>query len=999
MAKTYEIPYDAQNRTWTPTPINVRLLRRNPASGAYDPCGFGTPVFRTDQPDLLSFDVRAQDKFFTAYTAPSRAFLDLPGDDKFGRPITVTIEAESPEADPVTGQPRKLTSTCTVTVAPPQVKMGYLVKPAEFLKEGVVQVPADGKSALTLSVWVEQEEGGQVYRAPDDDYTFQFACNLAEDDFRCLNAKEATLPPDSRWKSLRYLSDLPEPRAGVIAVDAWSNRRQAQKPAGQLQIPVQLVSPKTKAEVQFSPPLPAIPRTDVTVTVRLTNESTGDPVANTPATVIWGKDSESGPLGSLPRPATATDADGTLTFTYTPPDALEYAKGKRLYDEVNLVIGEGESKVKLDRRIFLPVAPQITMFLEGEKKGLLAKADEQPITVPPEQVKGWTLQGLVMLPAEVPEAEKKYFGVFDAEMKVAFEKPDNPPVRFKTALKGKYSLVLDELRTAFGKARLEDGKITLDPDPAHDQVALVKLDTEADEAISGYESECSSGAVNFELFNEGFARKLKQYRFEFCRQLAEQPKDRYNLAIAGLRLLLVALKGSKTYFNRFKPHEDKTKDAFTTMIGTLVNILTTVIDFSGKLKDLGEWAIGKGVAAFKWLAESKFGKWLAGGASFLGGKIAAIGTQAKNVILPYLDSLWSGLKNLLGKLGELGRKAIAALEPVITPFIKLAYGLAAKLEAAIDGFLAALSGISEHWDDFVTWIKGTKVEVTDAPPWAASLWNGLKGVIDGLVQFVGHLCKGLGQAIYTVVSGAFSLMVKLASRLFKPMLDSFAEFAGDVRKKVVDLFKDDWKRIVAEAEEDDSTWDDIGISKLIDNLVAGPLIDFFMNHPITEEIHSLNQQDARMTLDLLGRHPQKVVGFVYSSACAQSVPANWEEKRTRFTRAISEMNMQYHTYDQFTNTLSEVLELANIVISTAGLAVALLGIVFSGGALAASAPLANTLMGNIDKAFIVFKAMVSDLPQLAGAIVVMFILVLRYDHLVTELVLGGSSGGGEGAAA
>ncbi|HOT29731.1 MAG TPA: hypothetical protein PLU72_16260 [Candidatus Ozemobacteraceae bacterium] len=992
--KTFDIAYDTSSKRWTPARIHICLKALDPTTKTYEPCEIANLGVAGTPENWLSFSMSQQDKVVVADVSVTDEFARAPGEAKFDKPIPVTVQAWTPKD--AEGKQQKLEATCAVQVQAPGIAMGWTVRPEECWKDGQIWLPADAKTVATLSVWVEQPdpESGQVYRAPDDAYQFTWQCDLDKGLLVCTDAQKDVLPADSHWQTPKPRGDLKEPVAGTLRVFAWSTAGQKKRPDGELKIPVSIYSPAVKPVVTFSPELPALAGVPVTIALELVEESRGEPVADTAVALAWSGASKGKPVGALTRDTGRTDAKGIVEFTYTPPDELVYKPGMRLFDEMQIVIGDGEARRALDTPVVVPLAPRLAGFITIRKKGICDDKDAVPFEIAPDLLKGPAVEGSVFLPCEMPEEKTVYFPVANASLSFAFGQAGGPGPTVRSGSQGAFKLVLPELEDAFRRAKLEARPVKLPADPEAGDVPMTTLHAEAAAAIADFEARFDGTRINASLFSDGFFTEVRRYRKTFCEQIAKMTEDKYESALAGVGLVAAALEGSSIYFRRFKCHEDLTRDRFENFLKSLINIGLSVASASDNLKKLGGWLLEKGQRIVQWLANTRFGKWLVRGASWFGDLASQFIGPVRNQLMPYLKSLQDKFYALLERLGNLGRRIRTTVGGIIDSLMETVSKLAGELQERISGFQSKLSEAASRWDELKEWAaKAAKEAAEKIPDWISAFWESLRSVFSTVLEIVGHLLSSLGNLCRTALTSAFAWLCRTGRTLLAPLMEKLAEYGDEVLAKVAKFLEADLKRVASEVEDWSGSFTGSGIGKIIDTVI-GSIIDAVIGSDQAKDNKEVMMDDARMRLNLFGREPTKVVGFVHVMAKHLDAPKDWEARRHRFAMEVGDLSADYGDYEKATATIDEVMDIVNTLVTVGGLAIILVGIVVSGGAASAAAAFLAKLTGNIENAFTIIKAAMSDLPQVCVAVVLMVMLVVRYDCLVTQLVIGPPAGGG-----
>lgn len=992
--KTFDIAYDTTSRRWTPARMHICLKALDQKTKTYEPCEIANLGVAGTPENWLSFSLSQQGKVVIADVSVTDEFARMKGEAKFDKPIPVTVEAYTPpDAE---GKQQKLKTECSVQVQAPGVVMGWSVQPDDCWKESQIWIPADAKTVAKLSVWVEQPdpETGQVYRAPDDAYRFTYQCDLEKSLLVCTDAQKNVLPVDSHWQTPKPRGDLKEPAVGSLRVFAWAASGSQKRPDGELKIPVNIFSPAIKPVVTFCPELPALAGTPVTITLELVEESRGEPVADTSVSLSWFGASKGKPVGALSVDSGRTDAKGVVEFTYVPPDELVYKPGMRLFDEMQIVIGEGDARRPLEKPVTVALAPKIAGFIAVKKKGIRDDKDTTPFEIAPELLKGPSIEGAVLLPCEIPNEKTAHFPVANASLAFVFGEAGGPSLTVRSGTQGMYKLVIPELETAFRQAKLETLPVKLSTDPESGEVPVTGLHQEAEAAIADYEARFDGDRINLKLFTDSFAAQVRAYRLTFCEQIAKMTEDKYESALAGVGLVAAALEGSSIYFRRFKCHEDLTRDRFENFLKSIINIGLTMASASDNLKKLGGWLLEKGQRIIRWLANTRFGKWLVRGASWFGDLASQLIGPVRNQLMPYLKRLQDGFYTILDKMGGFGRRLRSSIGGMIDSLMETVTRLADELQERISGFQSKLSEAASRWEELKEWAaKAAKETAEEAPGWISSFWESLKGVFGTVLEIVGNLLSKLGEMCRTALTAAFAWLCKAGRSLLAPLVEKLSGVGDDVIAKVTQFFKADLKRVADEVDDWGGSFTDSGIGKIIDTAL-GSIIDAVFGSDAATRGKENAMSEARLRLNLFGREPTKVVGFVHMMAKHLDVPKDWEARRHRFALEVGDMSSDYGDYEKATATIDEIMDIVNTLVTVGGLAIILVGIVVTGGAASAAAAFLSKLTGNIENAFTILKATMCDLPQISVALVLMVMLVVRYDCLVVQLVIGPPAGGG-----
>jgi hypothetical protein len=987
MGKNFNIAYDSAGKKWLPTEMRVRMLSQA-EEGSYEPCGFTDPEFSCEPAGWLSFAPEAEGEIVCARVEVTDEFLQLPGEEKFLEPVQVTVKAKPEGADP---DQQPISADCQVSIEEPGVNMDFTVSPDECYKEGEVWLSADAESICNLIVWVEvvDPETGEVFRAPDEDYEFKFETGFDPDTLLCLDEDKGIIPPESRWRTAKSMLDLDEPLRNTVTVKAYSTKKQSDKPAGKLEIPWALFASEIVYEKEFNPELPVLPGQEVSIELKLNQQGLDSPLADTDIQFVWAESCKESPLGTLGSESARTDSEGMVTLNYIPPEELFYKPGSRYFDEIFILAGGGENPVQLKESIVLPVAPQIQLIPTCEKKGLLIDPQQEMVEILPQQVTGGKVTGNLVLPVQMQDGPLKRFGVAHAALEVAFAAEQSQKIKLQTRKNGMYRFDLEEISQAFSRAKLEAKPIRLSPEPEDDMLFKMILGEEEENLVEQYQNDLTDDRMA--VFSSGFKRSLKFYRYHFCSQLAKKKEENYELAISGMQLLRVAIRGTNIYLGRFKGHEDITKSRIENLIKTIISIGFNVLNGSDKLRRLGgSFAQGfsnKARQLVKWLVNSKFGRWIARGASWMGSFATNVGKKAVNQIKPMVRTMRSAILGFISKLGQVGQKFSGYMGSLLDDMVALIDDLALTLMKKVEVFNQMLSNSTDHWDELVEWVSNKKNDLLDAAgdvsdkvsSWVKNFINCLKDVAEYVLKLVGTLFEKLGSLLVKGLSMALSWCGKMAVKILEPVYEWVLDHSARARNVVEKIINSD-PSVQA---------DSIGLEACI-----GAIFNEFVTAIFKTDLVQGSEESILQTVghkfSIMGRQPNQVVGEVYRRAVKQKVPEDWEAERSEFIEKIVDSSSKYLSYELTTNRIDEIAEIINIIIMVGSLGVALLGIVFTGGTgfVAAAA-----VVTKIELAFNLAKAVLCDIPQIALASLLMFALVIKYDLLVVELCFGSSSSG------
>ena len=972
----FSIEYDAASKRWVPADIRVRMLALD-QKGQYNPCDFHEPEFACEPAGWLSFAAQNQGEIVSARVSVTDQFVSYKNPDKFAKPVRVYVKA-LPVASG-SAQLEALTTECNVYVAEPAQAMGYTVSPDECWKESEVWLMADGQSVCKLTIWVEQVDAatGEVFRAPDEDFEFRLESSFDKDTLVCTELDKGILPPVSNWCSARAMPELKDPMRGKLIIKAFSRVKPSDRPTGKLEIPMVLCPARVAVDITFSPELPARPGQEITARIKLRQEAANAPIANTPVQFVWDKISQAKPLGSILSEGGQTDGEGYVELRYAAPPELAYKAKQRFYDEIKIMLGDGKKAVPLEKTVVIPVAPAVKLACVAEKKGLLQDPAIESIEVLPELITGGEIRGCLILPVEVAGGPRKLFGVVNARFTPAVGEEATQFPQQITTKNGQWSIRLPEIEEAFKKAELK-GKATLLPsDPEKKQVFTMLLDQEQEERIKNFEADLTESRLK--LYSEVFQKKLRYYRYNFCTQLASGKEEDIDLAISGVQLMTVAVRGSHTFFGRFKGHEDLVKGQFESLVGTLMAILLNSISAGQKVQHAGGWLAAQGQRLLAWLAKSKFGRLIARGASWMGDFATSLGDKARKQIVPLVQKIRSGISSFLEGLGSMGARIARSIGGMLDDLVKVIDDLALALHNKIVAFNEMLSNSTQYWDELVEWANKAKGAADDAvesaSSWVSSFLKSIREMFQAVIDLASSLFTKLGQLIVKLVTAFVSWVCKKAKGGLSWVLDWLSKHNAAVKAEV--------EKILKTTKTGDEITDN-GIEKVLDSLI-GEFVNGILADKSLDGFKDARMADIKMKFALLGRQPNLVVGNVYKYATNQWLARDWDPVRRHFSKEIVDVSLNYSSYEKGAIAIEEIASIVGTIVSCGTLGVALLSIVFSGGTAVGPAIEAMSL---VDQAFNIFKATLVDLPMIGASVFIMFGLVIKYDLLITGLCFG-----------
>jgi len=241
---------------------------------------------------------------------------------------------------------------------------------------------------------------------------------------------------------------------------------------------------------------------------------------------------------------------------------------------------------------------------------------------------------------------------------------------------------------------------------------------------------------------------------------------------------------------KVKQVAEEIKNAFNGIKDSLKKNDTTIIS---SLSGIGA-AIGTYFAVSKWGAISK-------GVS---GAFTAIGTAMSTISIPVL--IVAGLIGLVvGTLVNLWRTSDEFREAVINAWNGIKDTLQNIYETVLkpifDAFVAMLKDIYENgikplWDKWKEFIKEIVLLLTD-------LWNGMKPVVDWIVDTFGPVIVGIFKGVFTAIGNTVKAILNIVGSLidgFKGTVQGIRLIFSGIIDFLVGVFTADWSR----------AWDGIG---------------------------------------------------------------------------------------------------------------------------------------------------------------------------------------------
>lgn len=345
------------------------------------------------------------------------------------------------------------------------------------------------------------------------------------------------------------------------------------KPIAETRIPLVYAEPVIKImPVGLKMPIPADSQKPVKIMIQLLREKDEAPVLL--REVSWetkGGDWES---SISPRRGITDDTQGTVKFSYTPPD-LFYSP-ERHFEEKIAVYSGSNGKMKEIGALELLLAPRVNCMLEAEKKGLFFEPLE--LKIEPEArhfIKA--ISGTAYLPVKDPESGKTArFPVSHAAITLYFwngEHYGEIQATTESDAKGNFVVLLPGLDHLPQESGVE---YTLDPEKG--EILEARLDEETERALVLYEGHYEEKSPLY-LVEYELAKSLKTYRVHYCRQLATKKSETLDSLNVALKLMQTAIECTQSF-------EQISREQHSKIITTIEQMLTVIFAITDILDSL-----------------------------------------------------------------------------------------------------------------------------------------------------------------------------------------------------------------------------------------------------------------------------------------------------------------------------------------------------------------------------------------------------------------------------
>ncbi|MFB3905598.1 MAG: hypothetical protein ACE15E_19295 [Acidobacteriota bacterium] len=525
---------------------------------------------------------------------------------------------------------------CQVRVSDTQID--WDTEPAHFKQGDRIVIPADGRTEFTLIVRARRLIPGQGVIPDDDKVEFthmlqpgSFAPPI-KDVFAPVERPAERREERSKWRSVRALPDpsrnIQMPAQCYIRVKAWSGpdgavtridwEKVSIKPNAQLKdlvmIPVILAEPKVKVELLEPPAMPIPANGELQeLTLQLTwdlGEASGPAGENRASGLEITVEQKEDPAGRFEskyeQPSQPSDAEGKVSFKYTPP-VLTFRPGGRYYEDFNVYTGKGDARRKIGEcRITL--SPEIRIRFTGEKQrehkgapfGLVFDAPRE-VTIPAEK-RVQSIKGTARLQFSDMTGGEKVLPVAGAKIKVEHwngtEFVASPSgLEFETDGKGCFAWDIKELIGPSGKR--EDSTYTLDEDR---EDPLAALNDKAEELIALYEDKINLFCP-FSILSADLGDRIKKYRLVFTEQLAGRKVADFIKIISGTEALRAAACYAHSYNEFYENVARIVVEQFRDLFMALIEVGLAFFNVADKIAK----AIGNRLAA---LGQSSWMVWL-----------------------------------------------------------------------------------------------------------------------------------------------------------------------------------------------------------------------------------------------------------------------------------------------------------------------------------------------------------------------------------------------------
>lgn len=615
----YRLPFSSDGLSFGALDILARLEDQGvpvPLAMAGGRCPTNWLMFST--PDFVLGNTSATVR---AELNPNAPLASLPDDPV---PCEILLAAQQAADGTLFSGASEVLKPCQISVS--AVRIDWDVEPAEFKRDGKIWIPADGITQCQLILRARRLVPGQGVM--DDDTTIEFTHMVQPGSFPAPIAPvfgidrepvQGSREDRTPWRSKLLLPDASRPDIifpadCAIRVRAWSPAGKitrhgfssisvnGAKRKDQIFVPVVFAEPKLKIEV-LEPAMP-IPANATPVTVKLAvqwedtspgaKEGAGRPAANTG--IEWVSKPGQHPAfdSKCSINSGKTDAEGNISFDYTPPNLFYFPKG-RFHEDFEVFSGQGPKRVKIGEfRLLLAPGLKVKIAALKEKKVgevlLGIKLEESVLErSATEFVK--SLSGRVQIKAVNPETtQQKTFGVAWADLAIEawdgarFVKVDGPKPGepWQTTTEGKFTLAMPEVASHYtGENRQKGEDIVIDDTLLPD----AELNDASEAEAKNYETQVVRRCP-FEILTADLTAKLKGYRVNFVENLAQQETKVYDVVLAAIRLLRSAANYSQLFHEIYKAQTGRVWDDIKNFAVELVGLLWNMSDISGKVVGL-----------------------------------------------------------------------------------------------------------------------------------------------------------------------------------------------------------------------------------------------------------------------------------------------------------------------------------------------------------------------------------------------------------------------------
>lgn len=973
--KTYIIPYDASKQGWGYAVINVRMKKILEKDA--EVCKFQQPFVYVPNPEYIYYYVQPNNDYYSIYVTVTPNFSKTASVEEYGKPIPLTIEAFTPEQEP-----QKIVAFCDVYVEKPKSKMGFSVIPKEYYLDGGIVITADGKTNFTLDIWVEEVIDGQIYRAPDELFIYRMAHNIPY--LVCTNEKDATIPPQSFWQNTASITGS-EDIHGIIAIDAYDASFNSNTPVGELRIPVTLKPAKISYIAQFSYDLPAIYNKPLEIILRFYNEYDQQPITNAKIE-CYIKNSKA--LGRIDQITNITNELGEIKVVYNIDSEVIYKIGCRLYDELwfNLLDEKNNSKLEIKKPLIIPLVPKILLNLEAKKFGVNSVPVQNPIEINPEDIKGWELECCTCLNDEsIIKENKKPIPIQMLEINIKFADSQNV-IKVITNNLGKFKLTFTEIKEAFSKALIENQNIKFNLSGNNSDIdentIIFEINDEAKSLLDDYNRHLEVALKSLDKLDENLKNELLKYRYYFVENIARIKAEESEKLIASIKILGIALHGTKAYFIVFNDHESKIKDDFYKFIQTLISFIAECINLTDYLKEISAKILSSALKIIEILKDTKIGIWLSRGTIFLANKLNWIFNEISIKLVDLFEKLWQLIQKAFNTVNSSKHTAISKINAFFDKALVLARGYLNKLSASIGQVLDAASEFTvEEWKQIKDFVD-EKVN-----PKIMKFASCVSEFISNLINSIVHLIETTIKAVCSLVVAIIEKGFEIASQLFNEVMQYFAKYGNEIVNEVYKILERRLTRIQAKLTQEElkTTADSLGVNKIIDFIIKDPLIGIFVDFLKTMNPLSLPENIIKLITQGY-RHVNIMLDLVFSAVKACQVPSDYKLKIQEFKENFMSYVLQYSKYLNYTSIADYIFEVVGTIISIVSLLIILLGIIFTKGMIAKYAPAIGLIMSNVDKCFIALRMGICDFPVFIIGLYFLILIIIRYDLLVFSLI-------------